>query len=353
MADGPGGERTERATPRRRIEARGRGEVARSEEVNSTLVLLVGVTMVLLGGGHMAGVLGRNAAYLFGQAHVLRVDNLGGLSALIGGSAEAMLVALAPLLLGVLLAGLGGNLAQVGFHFSLQPLGLNLDRLNPVSGMKRFFNKRAGFTLLKNLFKIGMISLICWATVRGLSGDLSAAGLLSVAGATHLGKVALAKLLYKLLALLAVLALFDWVFQKWQYEENLKMSRVEVKQEHRDLEGDPQIKARIRHIQIQTARRRMLADVRRADVVVTNPDHFAVALRYEPGQPAPRVVAKGRNWLAQVIKRVAREARVPVLENKPLARGLYAGVKVGAFVPERFYQAVAEVLAYVYRLRRA
>ncbi len=348
-----GGERTERASPRRREEARRKGEVARSEEVNSAFVLLAGVTLLLVGAGQMSTTLGRNAAYLFSQAHVLKSDNVGGLQALVGGNAAVMLKALAPLLIGIFAAGLAGNLMQVGFHASAEALAFKPEKLNPFTGMKRFFNKRAAFELGKQVLKIVLIALLAWTTVRGLTGDLSAAGLLSLDGITDLGKGALAKLLYRLLALLAVLAVVDWIFQRWQHEQNLKMTKAEVKQEYKDLEGDPQIKARVRAIQLETARRRMLADVPKADVVVTNPDHFAVALSYRAGAPAPRVVAKGRNHLAQTIKRIAREARVPVLENKPLARSLFRSVKVGGFVPESLYQAVAEVLAYVYRLRRA
>jgi flagellar biosynthetic protein FlhB len=162
-----------------------------------------------------------------------------------------------------------------------------------------------------------------------------------------------AVLAYQLAAMLSLLAALDWAFQKWQHEENLKMTLQEVKEENKDMEGDPQVKARIRAIQMETARKRMLADVPKADVVVTNPTHFAVALKYAEGEAAPRVVAKGQDLLAQTIKRIARDHRVPVIENKPLARALHKHVKVGAFIPDDLYQAVAEVLAYVYRLKRS
>ncbi len=353
MADGPSGDRTEKATPKRREEARRRGQVARSQEINSTGVLLAGTTLILLGAGHMGRVLGSNASYLLGQAHLLRADNLPGLHELCAANLNVMLEAMAPLLLAVLLAGVAANISQVGFHISAEALAFRFEKLNPINGVKRFFNKRALFELVKNLLKITIIAWVAAGVLGGLQRELLGAGLLSVAGIIQTGKAALGQLLYKILGALALLAVLDWIFQKWQHEETLRMSRAETKQEHKDLEGDPQIKARVRAIQLETARRRMLADVPRADVVVTNPDHLAVALSYESGQPAPRVVAKGRNHLAATIKRVAREARVPVLENKPLARALYRSVKVGGLVPESLYQAVAEVLAYVYRLRRA
>jgi flagellar biosynthetic protein FlhB len=177
--------------------------------------------------------------------------------------------------------------------------------------------------------------------------------LFTLGAVAEVGRNSFAALMYRLLGLLALLAILDWAFQKWQYEENLKMSKTELKQEAKDLDGDPQIKARIRAVQLETARRRMLADVPQADVVITNPDHLAIALRYESGAPAPRVLAKGRNHLAEVIKKIARRSRVPVIENKPVARALYPHVKVGGLIPESMYQAVAEILAYVYRLRKA
>ena len=151
----------------------------------------------------------------------------------------------------------------------------------------------------------------------------------------------------------ALIGLVDWFWQKKEYEDNLQMSKHEVKQENKDVEGDPQIKARVRGLQFEMARKRMLADVPTADVVVTNPDHFAVALKYTKGDAAPMVVAKGMDSLAQTIKQIARKARVPIMENKPLARSLYRQVEVGQMIPDSLYQAVAEVLAYVFRLKKS
>jgi flagellar biosynthetic protein FlhB len=258
-----------------------------------------------------------------------------------------------PLLGILLLAGVGVNVLQVGLHFSSEAVSFKFEKLNPVQGFKRFFSKRSGFELFKNLLKIGLIGLVAYGTVSGLVAKLLTAPLLSLGGAADVGRSVFAALMYKLLALMAVLAILDWSFQKWQHEENLKMTKTEVKQENKDLDGDPQIKARIRSAQFEAARRRMMADVPRADVVVTNPDHLAIALHYETGAPAPRVLAKGRNHLAETIKKIARQARVPVIENKPVTRALYPQVKVGGFIPENLYQAVAEILAYVYRLRKA
>ena len=353
MADGPSGDRTERATPRRREKARERGQVAISQEVNSTIVLLAGVSLLLVGAGHMGRVLNVNAIYLFSQMHVLRPDMPWALTQIVGGNMTVLLKALAPLLLAIMVGGFVANVMQVGWHVDTSAVAFRWENLNPISGFKGMVGKRAWFEFLKNLLKIGLISLVAWQTIQGLYSDLPGLSLLPLAGAAGIGKSVVGKLFFRLIALLALLAVVDWGFQKWQYEENVKMSRQEIKEENRDLEGDPQVKARIRTIQMETARRRMMADVATADVVVTNPTHFAVALKYAPGETAPRVVAKGQDEVAQKIKKIARGVRVPVIENKPLARGLYRAAKVGEYIPDVFYQAVAEVLAYVFRLKKA
>jgi flagellar biosynthetic protein FlhB len=353
VAEETGGERTERATGRRREQARNRGQVARSQEVTGAFLLLIGLTVLLASAGHFVRTMGRNAAYLFAESHNLRAQGLGGVRELLVGNLEVLLTALAPLMLAVLIAGFGANVMQVGFHASAESLAFRSEKLNPITGMKRFFQKTAFFDLLKNTFKIAVIALLAWWTIHGLMADLASTPLFSLAGVVALGKGGFIKLMARLVAFALIVALFDWFWQKYQYEENLKMSKYEVKQENKELEGDPQIKARIRGLQFEMARKRMLADVPTADVVVTNPTHFAVALRYEPGGAAPVVVAKGQDHVAAVIRKIARKSRVPVLENKLLARALYKQVEVGKAIPEKLYQAVAEVLAYVYRLKKA
>jgi flagellar biosynthetic protein FlhB len=264
-----------------------------------------------------------------------------------------MLAALAPLLGAVLLAGVGGNVLQVGFRVTPKALAFRGEKLNPVTGMKKFFEPNAFFELVKNLLKIGVIGLLAWLVIARLVPGLVAAPLLPLPEVVAAGKAGFVRLMGALLLFLALLGVADWFWQRHRHEKNLRMTKYEVKKELKDVEGDPQIKARVRGLQFELARKRMLSDVPRADVVVTNPTHFAVALRYESGSSAPVVVAKGQDHLAQTIKRVAREARVPVIENKPLARSLHGQVEVGDSVPESLFQAVAEVLAYVYRLKKA
>jgi len=353
MADGPSGEKTEKATSKRHQDARDKGQVARSQEVTGALLLTTGISVLVLSGSHFSHVLGRNAAYLFAKAPNLEPGNPAGLRMLMAGNMKVLAEALAPLLLALILAAFGANFLQVGFHVSGESLKFKSDTLNPIAGLKKFFKKTAFFELIKNMVKISIIGLLAYGCVHGLVGSFYSAGLLSLAGIVQLGKGAFIKLMIRLLAFAMVLGLIDWIWQKRQHEENLKMSKQEVKEEHKDIEGDPQIRARIKGMQYKMAQQRMLADVPTADVVVTNPTHFAVALKYHPGDAAPMVVAKGADSLAAKIKEIARNARVPVLENKPLARSLYRQVEIGQIIPDSLFQAVAEVLAYVYRLKKA
>ncbi len=353
MAEETAGERTEKATPRRREKAREKGQVARSQEVNSFFVVLAGTAALATTMTHFHDVLGRNTGYLLGQAHFLGPENLFGVRYLLAGNVEAMLLAMAPLAGLVLLAGLGASLMQVGLRLTPSAMAFQWSRLDPIKGSKRFVQKKTFLELLKNLLKVGMISLLAWLVIRSLMPSLCGTAALELPGILDVAQEGFLRLMLVLLGFLAILAILDWVLQKHQHEEELKMSLQEVKQEHKEFEGDPQIKARIRGLQMEAARRRMLADVPRADVVITNPTHLAVALKYEAGKPAPVVLAKGADHLAGKIRETARAARVPVIENKPVARQLYAEVEIGSSIPESLYQAVAEILAYVYRLRKS
>ncbi len=353
MAEETAGERTEQATPRKREKAREKGQVARSQEVNSLFVLVAGAVMLVGTSSSMLRQLEQQTGYLLSQAHFLGPSNLYGLRYLLDGCGKAFLWTLAPLAVFILIASIAGNLLQVGVKLTPSAMAFQWKRLDPISGAKRFFQKRAFFDLLKTLLKVGMITLLGWAVIRTLMPEVNASALLPLPAILDLARLGYIKLMAVLLAFLVLLSVVDWFFQRQQHESELKMSRQEVKQEHKEFEGDPQIKARVRALQYEASRRRMLAEVPRADVVVTNPTHYAVALKYEAGKAAPVVVAKGADFLAQKIREVARQSRVPIVENKPVARALYASVEVGRPIPESLYQAVAEILAYVYRLRKA
>lgn len=353
MAEDSGAEKTERASGKRREDARKKGQVAKSQEVSGAALLLVGMTLLVSSSGHFARILGENTRFLLSQAHVLRANTLSGVQELLSNNLEVLGIALAPLFLGVLFAGIGANLMQFGFSFNPEAMSFKMDKLNPITGMKKFFQKQAFFELVKNVVKISIIGLLASSVIRSVGGELFSAPLLGLPGIVALGKMSFVKLMAVLVFFTAILAIVDWFWQKHSYEESLKMTKQETKEEAKDVEGDPQIKARIKGMQYEMARKRMLAEVPTADVVITNPTHFAVALKYKPGTAAPIVVAKGQDHIAQTIKKIARNARVPVIENKPLARALYRQVEIGRAIPESLFQAVAEILAYVYRLKKA
>lgn len=346
------GEKTEQATPRRRQEARKKGQVLRSQEITSALVLLL--TCLAL----------RNLLpYMFGhlQAYtgqMLSATPVGGLTVsgvypiLLEGTLLLARVAL-PVMAVAMLAGLMANYLQVGFLLTTETIQVRLDRLNPIEGFKRIFSKRAFFELFKSLWKVGVVGYLVFAIIRDnmsvfpqmIDMDILSAAVL-VGDLTY-------TIAWRSGLLLLVLAGFDFLYQWYEFEQSVKMSKQEIKQEYKEIEGDPQIKAKIKERQRLMAQRRMMQEVPKADVVITNPTRLAVALKYDVDKmAAPVVVAKGQDILAARIKEVAREHDVAVVENRPLAQTLYRTVEIGQSVPRELYRAVAEILAFVYRLKK-
>ena len=346
-------DRTERATPRKREEARRQGRVARSPEIAHAVVLLA-LTGVLAtqGPAFVAGC--RDLfTYFLGRMGALDLTPQGIVS-LQTTVAPAVLALVAPIALGALASGLAANLLQVGLHVSGQPLTPKLDRIDPFKGARRIFSPEGGVELLKALLKVAVIGWVAWGVVgsavttllpaTGGSGGLILEGV---------GRRLLSLGLRVGLALL-VLAILDYGYQRWRFERSLMMSRAEMEEELKHEEGSPQVKARLRALQRQMRRRRMMTEVPKADVVVVNPTHVAVALRYERGaMQAPVVVAKGMRRLAAKIRELAETHRIPVVQDPPLARTLYKEVDVGQPIPVALFEAVARVLAHVYRLHQA
>ena len=254
-------------------------------------------------------------------------------------------------MLAIMIVGLAVNLFQVGLNFNTEAISFKPDKLNPINGFGRMFSKRSLVELIKSLLKILIIGYFLY---RFLSRQLLAMPqFIYFDLATSLGQMSkiVFNMAFQVIGVIFLLGLMDYGYQKWQTTQDLKMTKQEVKDEMKQTEGDPQIKGKIRQKQRQMAMSRMMQEVPKADVIVTNPTHFAVALQYSKGMPAPRVAAKGQDLVARRIKDIAREAHVPIVENRPLARALYASTEVGDLVPAELYQAVAEVLAYVYRLK--
>jgi flagellar biosynthetic protein FlhB len=344
------GERTEPATPRRREDARKKGQVARSGEIGLAVTLLAAFAAVRLalgsGGQRLVAYTEATLTNLAtGELTLVAVGDL------MQTALSTSLLVLAPVLLAVFVAGFAVDAAQVGLRFAPEALKVDLNRINPGSGFKRIFSRRAVFQMVKSVAKAALLGWVVYRLIRQNTERYMMLPQLPLGEAVTVIGETLSSLFWQVGLLLLVLAAFDYWHQRREFEESIKMTKQEVKQELRESEGDPQIRARVRERQRAIARRRMMQDVARADVVITNPTHFAVALRYEAEKGAPEVLGKGQGHVALRMRAVAEENRVPLVENPPLARGLHRAVEIGDVIPAEFYQAVAEVLAFVYRQR--
>ncbi|HHL39407.1 MAG TPA: flagellar biosynthesis protein FlhB [Deltaproteobacteria bacterium] len=343
-------EKTEQPTSRRREEARREGNVATSREVSTFFVVLGGLALLTLFGRMMMMEMSGFMKSSFGAipATQLTPEQL---YVLFRRAAGELLYILLPMLF-VPFFGVAAYLLQNGLVLSTKPLAPNLSKLDPLQGAKRLFSLTALAELVKNLVKVSVLTFVVyqavsseWERIPSLVDVDTATTLVFMSGVSF-------TIVLRTLWVLAVIAALDYAYQKWSHERKLRMSKDEVKEEHKETEGDPIVKARIRSIQRSMARRRMMQEVPLADVVVTNPTHLAVALRYDREKAeAPLVVAKGSGLVAERIKEIARSHDVPVVENKPLARALFKAVEIGSEIPFNLYKAVAEVLAYVYRLK--
>ncbi len=257
-----------------------------------------------------------------------------------------------PICVAGFLAGIFGSFAQIGTIFSFDPISPDLEKIDPIKGFQRLFSIKQLLEALRLIVKMVAVAWVCYALIR--AEVIHSPEYLSIAPESIFGTYAHAAtvIFFALIAVLGVFAAFDYGLQRWDFSKNVRLTKEEAKQEFKEREGDPQIKARIKSIQREVARRRMMQAVKKADVIITNPTHVAVALVYDRKKmSAPKVVAKGADLIAQQIKKVAAAAGVPMVENVPLARAIFKSVKVGQAVPRALYQAVAEVLAYVYRLK--
>ena len=346
-----GGEKTEEPTAKKKSDARNKGQVAKSQELNAAFILFVGFWAMKVMGDSIYREVAAYTAYIFGNINTtVDVETVMRLFLDIGG---VLLKTSFPVMIAIMVIGLAVNIAQVGWHFTTQPLGFDITKLNPINGFGRILSKRSLVELLKSVFKILIIGLFIYENIK--DELLQMPKLLYVDLSVSMAKVAdiIFLMAFKICAVFFALAIIDYVYQRWAHNEQLKMTKQEVKEEFKQMEGDPQIKGKIKQKQREMAMSRMMREVPKADVIVTNPTHFAVALRYASGMQAPEVVAKGQDLVALRIKDVAREAGVVIVENKPLARALYASVEIGGTVPPELYKAVAEVLAYVYHLKHS
>lgn len=345
-------EKTEAPTPRRREDARKAGQVARSRELPSAAVLLGGVGFLSLMGGSMVKVMADIWSVLIWRSGTTNLDDASILplaSWILWKGAMLM----GPMILCMALLAAGSQVAQFGLLFSTESLAPKLSRISPLTGLRRLLSLQSLVELAKGLLKLAIVAYVAWRTIaEEWEGLLGLAGASPWVMGSRLGDVIL-RLGVRTGLLLLGLAILDYLYQWWEHERDLKMTREEVKEEYKQREGDPKVKGRLRQRQREMARSRMMAAVPKADVVIKNPEHLAVALRYDRERmAAPSVVAKGAGYLALRIIEVAARYGVAVIEDRPLARVLHKTVGVGEQIPVNLYKAVAEVLAHVYRERR-
>lgn len=347
------GEKTEDPTAKRQSEAREKGQVAKSTELNSVFIVLAAFQTLKIAGVYMYDELYRYMQYMFSHLNTgdFTIEFLQELCA------DFMLVFLKvslPVLMVVLVISLIISYLQVGFLFNMDAILPSPDKitLNPAKMFEKMFSKRTLVELVKSFFKATVFTYLLYHFILQEIDGISKLVGVELIDSLRFTATLIIDLIYKIVAVMLILGVLDYIFQSWDHKESLKMSKQEVKEENKQMEGNPEIKSKIKERQRALAMRRMMQEVPKASVVVTNPTHYAVALRYEKNMAAPVVVAKGQDLIAQRIKEIAAEHKVVIVENKPVARALYSSVDIGQIVPPELYQAVAEVLAYVYKLKR-
>ncbi len=348
-----GDDKTEKATPKKKSDARKKGQVFQSREMSAALILIIMIVTLKALGSNLYGQITLYMKNAFSE--YVKVTGQFDLNMVMKLFIEALIVlakTVLPLLIVAALAAVIVGYAQVGYLFTFETLKVKGDRINPLSGFKRIFSVRSLVELLKSIIKIVIVVWVAYSYLKSKTNEVIALmdadlfGILSFIGDATFNvgiKISIA---------MVILGFADFLYQKFDYEKNLRMTKQEVKDEYKQTEGNPEIKGKIKQKQRQMSMKRMMQDVPKADVVITNPTHFAVAIKYDLEKAsAPFVIAKGQDYIALRIKQIATENKVQLVENKPLARTLYSTVDIGEAIPPELYQAVAEILAFVYKLK--
>lgn len=355
--EGPGGEKTEPATQKKLDDARKDGQVAKSKEIANGLGLLALFLLLKI----WIGNVGISFLELFGGVYN-RIPEMSGMpygtvpvaniEAVVNQSMLQLLIIMIPFFLVGVLVAFTSDVVQVKWRPTAKPLQPKLSKINPINGFKRIFSANSLVELVKAIAKIGLILYVAWSYMQGKLEILFYLLDMPILSAVQEIGTIVIDLGIRISAIFMIIALLDFIYQKWKFSNDMKMTKQEVKDEYKDQEGDPQIKGKQKQRMQEASRRRMMQSLPEADVVITNPTHYAVALKYDSElYDAPVVIAKGADYLAAKIKEEAKAYNIEIYENKPLARMLYANVDVGAQIPAELYPAVAEVLAYVYHLR--
>ncbi|MDR0248453.1 MAG: flagellar biosynthesis protein FlhB [Oscillospiraceae bacterium] len=345
------GEKTEKATPKKRQDARKKGQVLKSAEVNTAVMTMaMFATLYLFGSAMSQSLMGMMTAALTGES--AQPPTVHGAYTVITSSLWRILLMLAPFFAVAIVMGLAVNVAQIGFLLVGEPLRPKLSKISILQGFKRIFSLKSVAEMLKAVLKITLVAWVVYDEyTKSLGGFAGMMGLTVPQSAAHIFTLVV-NVAFRAILVLAAIGLADYLYQWWEYERNLRMTKEEVRQEYKLQEGDPQIKAKRREKQRRMSMLRMMQALPRADVVITNPTHYAVALRWrEEEAPAPVVVAKGKDYVAQKIKEKARELKIEIVENKAVAQALYLACDIDDEIPEDMFMAVAEILAGIYRLR--
>ncbi|MCI5492501.1 MAG: flagellar biosynthesis protein FlhB [Lachnospiraceae bacterium] len=355
--DGPGGEKTEPATAKKLKDARDEGKVAKSRELGFAVDLIVLFVVLRIFMSYVSeGLLG-SFSEVYGMIPDLVSENASGMTiksatTVLSMSLLRILKIILPFLLIGVVVALLVSILQVGFKVSTKPMKPDLNKFNPLNGFKRMFSKDSVFELFKSIIKIGLIAYVAYSSLKDHQNEIFLLYDIQLMQAVILvGNIILDTGL-KISMVYLIIGAVDWIYQKHKFNEDMKMTKQEVKDEYKNTEGDPQIKGRQRQRMREASQRRMMQDVPKADVVITNPTHLAVAIKYDSEvAKAPVVLAKGEDYLAMKIREKAKENGIEIVENKPLARMLYANVDIGAEIPPELYQAVAEVLAMLQKFK--
>lgn len=347
------GEKTEKATPKKRRDAREKGQVVQSRDLASAVSLLAVILLLTWFPSFFIDEI--YALYMMTMNSVKQVDSLHTMSSImtIGSAVTLSFFKMVLPILGVaLLIGISFSYAQVGFLFTVEPLKFKLDKLSPLKGFKKLFSIKSLVEMVKSILKATGVLLIAYQYVSSRQSELMSLLVLEIPVAINSLWSMVVGVVLRCAIFLFIVAAMDYAYKRWENERELRMSKQEVKEEYKQMEGDPYIRSKIKEKQRQMAMSRMMQEVPGADVVITNPTHYAVALKYERGVGnAPRVIAKGRDLIASNIKKIATENDVPIVENKPLAQALYVTVDIDQMIPPDLFEAVADVLAYVYKIK--
>jgi flagellar biosynthetic protein FlhB len=348
------GEKTEKPTPKKRRDARKEGNVFKSMEINNSISILTSLLLLsVLGPGMIKGLKELYVYYFTNGMDIFMDVNQSSLSMMMNVTGQKFFLIAGPMVMILLVTGMSANFLQVGFLFVPKTVVPKPDRINPISGFKKMVSLKTLINLIKSILKVAVVAVIAYNSILLLGEKMGGTMNFEMNYALKEGVGEMRGLAVKLLIAMVGISLFDYVASWFEHEKKLKMDKQEVKDEQKNTDGDPQVKSKIKNLQRQMANSRMMQSVPDADVIITNPTHYAVAVKYDKDKGnAPIVLAKGVDLIAQKIKEVAKENKVSIVENKQLARALYSSTRIGDEIPQELFQGVAEILAYIYSLKK-